>query len=259
MCFSSALEACTMLWFKMTIHIRLVYTIHVGWECQYLNCLRHVLCYINMLCLIANMFPRHTEIAYSFNTHCTFIIVHSHIPKDALQLHCTQCNYITLVTTLLHHYIITLHNLTSSPQHMVGNPYLVSFVMFLCLSTCSPLQCVDLIWRLQQQDSAQGIESSDNRLNMVGQRGAITRKKELRSNQQKGSQHHEHEHQIERQLTLGKGSRVSKVTRRWATKVGEVGVCLEYWVYYTTEEMGEGGGVIFQPPIKPGIIPTWSG
>ena len=70
----------------------LVYTVHVCHEYQYSNCLRHVLCYINMFCSTANMFPRHNKVAYSFNTHCTFIIVHSHIPKGALQLLCTLFN-----------------------------------------------------------------------------------------------------------------------------------------------------------------------
>jgi hypothetical protein len=59
---------------------------------EYLNCFRHVLCYINMLWSTANIFPRHNRTAYSFNSHCTFIVIHSHIPKDALQLLWTQCN-----------------------------------------------------------------------------------------------------------------------------------------------------------------------
>ena len=37
------------------------------------------LCYINMLCLIANISPQHNKIVYSVNAHCTFIIAHSQI------------------------------------------------------------------------------------------------------------------------------------------------------------------------------------
>jgi hypothetical protein len=32
------------------------------------------LCYINILCSIARMFPMHNKNAYSFNTHCMFIL-----------------------------------------------------------------------------------------------------------------------------------------------------------------------------------------
>ena len=93
MCFLSDLKACTMLWFKMIIlHWgQLMHTIHVCWGYQCTCCLWRVLCYINMLCSIANMFPKHNKFAYSYNTHYTFIIIiHSHIPKYALQLHYTQ-------------------------------------------------------------------------------------------------------------------------------------------------------------------------
>ena len=99
MCFLSDLESCILLWFKMIVHIEAVNAYHSRfWDRVNASTLPKTswpqgntnvqfvcdmfLCYIIMLCSIANMYPKHNKIAYSFSTRCTFKPQHNH--KDGI-------------------------------------------------------------------------------------------------------------------------------------------------------------------------------